>query len=36
MEKVILEFEVDSKGAVNSVNQVNKALENTGKTAKRH
>ena len=35
MEKVILEFEVDSKGAVNSVNQVNKALENTGKTAKK-
>ena len=35
MEKVILEFEVDSKGAVNSVNKVNKALENTGKTAKK-
>ena len=35
MEKVTLEFEVDSKGAVKSVNQVNKALENTGKTAKK-
>ena len=35
MEKVTLEFEVDSKGAVNSVNQVNKALEDTGKIAKK-
>ena len=35
MEKVTLEFEVDSKGAVKSVNQVNKALEDTGKIAKK-
>jgi len=35
MEKFTLEIDVDSKGAVQSVNQVNKALEDTGKIAKK-
>ena len=35
MEKVVLEFDVDSKGAVTSVNKVNDALEDTGKTGKK-
>jgi len=35
MEKVVLEFDVDSKGAVKSVNKVNDALTETGKTGKK-
>ena len=35
MEKVTLELEVDSKGAVKSVEKVNDTLKDTGKTAKK-